>query len=429
MKIKKLIIKALSLPTSAISYHVSQELATLFPEKAMIEGSDCAFNLEAYAYAQKCTLEQKTSVHNQTATGWNGMEQCLYKSAVNTWLEVAWQGQTIEVLLMSWAEGYGGVRYYWILADTQEIAESFFSAVCEWNSEIRDEVLVFEEGYWNKSAELFEAIQNANFDNLILRGTLKQDIQDDIANFFTSRHTYEAYNVAWKRGVLFIGSPGNGKTHTVKALINKMQKPCLYVKSLSARYDNESENIRKVFQRARQSAPCILVLEDLDSLINAENRSFFLNELDGFATNHGILTLATTNHPERLDPAILNRPSRFDRKYHFELPNLIERNAYIRLWNNTLNGEMRLSDTAITQVSERTEGFSFAYLKELFLSSMMRWMGAMEAGAMEKVMLDQVAGLREQMISATPDSETSQSSEVTNRDILNISKTDGASRT
>lgn len=414
MKIKKLMIKALSLPTSAIAYHVSQELATLFPEKAMIEGSDCSFNLEAYTYAQKCTIEQKTVLHNQTATGWNGMEQCLYKSAVNTWFEVAWQGQTLEVLLMSWSEGYGGVRYYWILADTQEMAESFFVAVCEWNSEIRDEVLVFEEGYWNKSAELFEAIQSANFDNLILRGTLKQDIQDDIAHFFASRHTYEAYNVAWKRGVLFIGAPGNGKTHTVKALINKMQKPCLYVKSLSARYDNESENIRKVFQRARQSAPCILVLEDLDSLINADNRSFFLNELDGFATNHGILTLATTNHPERLDPAILNRPSRFDRKYHFELPNLIERSAYIRLWNNTLNEEMRLSDSAITQVAEHTESFSFAYLKELFLSSMMRWMGAMETGAMEKVMLEQVAGLREQMVSATPESETPNSSQLAN---------------
>jgi SpoVK/Ycf46/Vps4 family AAA+-type ATPase len=264
--------------------------------------------------------------------------------------------------------------------------------------------LVFEEGYWAKNQELFQAIKGATFNNLVLRGTLKQDIQDDLANFFASRHTYEAYGVPWKRGILLIGSPGNGKTHTVKALINKMQKPCLYVKSFKSQCDTENENIRKAFKQARQSAPCILVLEDLDSLINDQNRSFFLNELDGFAANAGIVTLATTNYPERLDSAIMERPSRFDRKYHFELPALTERVGYVTVWNNTLKDAMRLSDTAMTQIAELTDGFSFAYLKELTVSSMMRWMGAMEPGTMEKIMIEQVAGLREQMVSATKES-------------------------
>jgi len=49
-------------------------------------------------------------------------------------------------------------------------------------------------------------------------------------------------------------------------------------------------------------------------------RSYLLNELDGLAQNDGILTIATTNHPERIDDAILNRPSRSDVKYHFDLP-------------------------------------------------------------------------------------------------------------
>jgi ATP-dependent 26S proteasome regulatory subunit len=62
-------------------------------------------------------------------------------------------------------------------------------------------------------------------------------------------------------------------------------------------------------------------------------RTNFLNELDGFAANIGIVTLATTNHPERLDPAILDRPSRFDRKYPFDLPEQPERHAYIVMWN------------------------------------------------------------------------------------------------
>lgn len=117
----------------------------------------------------------------------------------------------------------------------------------------------------------------------------------------------------------------------------------MYVKSFKSEYDTDSENIRKVFKQARQSAPCLLVLEDLDSLLTDENRSFFLNELDGFAANEGIVTIASTNHPERLDPAIRDRPSRFDRKYHFDLPDNLVRQAYIALWNEQLKTAMRLS--------------------------------------------------------------------------------------
>lgn len=70
----------------------------------------------------------------------------------------------------------------------------------------------------------------------------------------------------------------------------------------------------QVFGKARAEAPCVLILEDLDSLINDNNRSFFLNQLDGLENNDGLLVIGTTNHYERLDPAITKRPSRFDRK-------------------------------------------------------------------------------------------------------------------
>ena len=69
-----------------------------------------------------------------------------------------------------------------------------------------------------------------------------------------------------------------------------------------------------VFDKARQLAPCVLVLEDLDSLINDKNRSFFLNQLDGLQSNDGLFIIGTTNHFDRLDPGLNSRPSRFDRK-------------------------------------------------------------------------------------------------------------------
>jgi ATP-dependent 26S proteasome regulatory subunit len=125
-----------------------------------------------------------------------------------------------------------------------------------------------------------------------------------------------------------------------------------------------------------------------------------LNELDGFALNRGILTLATTNHPERLDPAILDRPSRFDRKYPFEVPERPERWAYLALWNATLKPTLRLSEEGIGVIADQTEGFSFASLKELGLSSMMAWIASLEQSPMDEVMAAQVVTLREQMVSS-----------------------------
>ena len=76
----------------------------------------------------------------------------------------------------------------------------------------------------------------------------------------------------------------------------------------------EEYSITQIFNKARQLAPCIIILEDLDSLINDNNRSFFLNQLDGLSGNDGLFLIATTNHFDRLDPGLSERPSRFDRK-------------------------------------------------------------------------------------------------------------------
>lgn len=87
----------------------------------------------------------------------------------------------------------------------------------------------------------------------------------------------------------------------------------LYVKSFRS-WKGEEGAMVDVFEKARQMAPCLVILEDLDSLINDRNRSFFLNQVDGLANNDGLLIIGTTNHLERIDPALRNRPSRFDRK-------------------------------------------------------------------------------------------------------------------
>ena len=437
MNKEQLISEILLLPTAAIDYHTKQHLQQIFPNKALIE-SEGMFNIEGFAAAEHCVITRKTFTSNQASTYWVGPEPQMLRphhmmhhmrggmgfvpmpgtdplaspvspkeSEAETcdmlkrgWLEVQWQGNMLDMLVLQLQGDGMHMQITWILADTEEAARGFVAAISKWSNEIRGEVLVFDSGYWHKDEYLFQDIQSATFENLILRGSLKQEIRDDLVQFFAARDLYEEHDVPWKRGILFVGPAGNGKTHTVKALINSLHQPCLYVKSFRAPQTHGADeyNIRIVFDRARRTAPCVLVLEDLDSLITSENRSFFLNELDGFASNIGIVTLATTNHPERLDPSILDRPSRFDRKYPFDLPEQPERTAYIGMWNDSLKSSLQLSSEGIVKISELTDGFSFAYLKELFLSSKMRWIANPQQGTMEAVMSEQTEKLREQMV-------------------------------
>ncbi len=390
---------ALNLAGNVIGYDVSERLAALYPDRAVVESDSGAFDLEDYAAAGYCTLTPKPTPHPELMLSWYGPEEGLKERVQNAWLEVVWQGHELEVVVMQFNDD----KRYYVLASTKDVAMCFLRTVCSWNIEVHDEVLVFEHGRWDKDERLFAAIKGARFDNLVLRGALKSDILADVTRFFASQGTYETYGVPWKRGVLFAGPPGNGKTHAVKALVNALGKPCLYVKSFKERGEPDEYGMHAVFERARAAGPCILVLEDLDALVTDANRSFFLNEMDGFAANGGILTLATTNHPERLDPAIVHRPSRFDRTYRFDLPAYAERHAYIGRWNASLQPEMRLSGATVTRLAEATDDFSFAYLKELFLSAMMSWLEEARPDAMDGVIEAQAGVLRAQVRTTTPE--------------------------
>ena len=135
--------------------------------------------------------------------------------------------------------------------------------------------------------------------------------------------------------------------------------------------------IREIFVKARQSTPCLLIFEDLDSLITDRVKSFFLNEVDGLESNEGLMMLGSTNYLERLDAGISKRPGRFDRKYHFALPALPERVKYCDYWRSKLsnNRTVEFPPKLSEAIAEITEGFSFAYLKETFITSLLMIVG------------------------------------------------------
>ena len=394
MYAQELFSEALREPTTVLTYHVGRHLAAIYPDRGMIEGDDWDFQLLKFASAGHCSVVRDGSIHGQLAVRWSD-DRGIIDEVRNAWFEVEWRGHALDVVAMDWDNGCS--PYHWIVAETEAVARRFYAEVCAFDPEVKGEILVFDGGRWSESGRLFDQIGGATLDNLILPDRLKRDLFADVDRFFGARPAYDTHGIPWKRGLLLLGPPGNGKTHAIKAIVNATGRPCLYVKTFKSDNWTEAAGVRRVFERARKASPCILVLEDLDSLVTEESRSFFLNELDGFAANVGILTIATTNHPAKLDPAILDRPSRFDRKYHFALPEIAERRAYIARWNATLDPGARLTPDGESEAAEKTPGFSFAYLKELFLSALMSWVAGPEPRPMDAVLMEQVSSLREQM--------------------------------
>lgn len=382
-------------PESGTAYRLSLAIAERYHGKGIVEGFTSTFNLREFESAGLCEVRQGEGAHAQFVREWSRGGVTMDFDAGT--FEVTWESKPLVVIRAHWSEGYQQVARHWVIADDVAGAEAFAVAVSAYCNDPHKAVMLFNGSCWNKSRELWNQVQASSFDDLVLADDLGGTIREDFAAFLAARETYARYGVPWKRGVLFTGPPGNGKTHCLRALMRFLAVPCLYVQSLRTMYEPEDANIARVFERAREVSPCCLIFEDLDAMINAENRSVFLNQLDGFSNSAGLITLATTNHPERLDPAILDRPSRFDRRYAFALPGPVERARYVRAWSERLDPPMRVPDDAQRDLVELTDGFSFAYLKELFLSSTQRWMRHGKEGAMPAILREQATALRAQI--------------------------------
>jgi hypothetical protein len=404
---ERLLQDALSSPSPVISYALSAAVARQWPDQYVLETEDHEIDLDTFVARVPCEVVLHASPHPQLDTDWAGPLHGLQRRLVQGHRTVIWEGESFEVVQAAWADGMGMRSRTWVVGRHREGVERLATQVALVTTEVRDdEVMVFANGCWQRSQELRTAIRGSTFDNLVLPSGMAETLLQDFRQFLGARADYERLGVPWKRGVLLLGPPGNGKTHCIKALLNALGLSCLYVQSFEAPYTNPQRNVHAVFERARKTTPCALVLEDLDSLVTKTTRSFFLNELDGFAANTGIVTIATTNHAERLDTSILDRPSRFDRKYHFGLPALAERQEYLRLWNHTAKDEVRLSDPELQALAASTDGFSYAYLKELMVSSLVRWLSDARVLPLPAVAASQVAALRDQMSTLPPEPDT-----------------------
>jgi ATP-dependent 26S proteasome regulatory subunit len=199
-------------------------------------------------------------------------------------------------------------------------------------------------------------------ERIFLPASMITDIERQVISFFQDPKAFAKFNIAYRRGLLFVGTPGGGKTMMIRHLIRLCHKSFKSeFLSINIKRTTNEDEIVAFFERAARKAPCMVILEDLDSLTKEASisRSALLNQLDGLKPRKGLLVIGTTNNPVDIDPALIHRPSRFDRVWIFEMPDKKLRQEYLE---SSLPG----ADPAlILDIAGKTADWSFAYLNEL----------------------------------------------------------------
>jgi transitional endoplasmic reticulum ATPase len=188
---------------------------------------------------------------------------------------------------------------------------------------------------------------------------------------------YKKFGMTPSRGCLFYGPPGCGKTLLAKAIANECQANFISVKGpeLLTMWFGESEaNIREIFDKARQAAPCVLFFDELDSIASSRGGHVgdaggagdrvvnqLLTEMDGMEQKKNVFIIGATNRPDIIDPALM-RPGRLDQLIYIPLPDFKSR---VEVFRAVLRKSPVAKDIDLDTLANKTEGFSGADITEI----------------------------------------------------------------
>ena len=190
-----------------------------------------------------------------------------------------------------------------------------------------------------------KSAEGIKFDDVAGEDEAKENLQE-VVNYLHDPSKYKEIGASMPKGILLVGPPGTGKTMLAKAVAGEANVPFF---SMSGSEFVEmfvgmgASKVRDLFSQAKEKAPCIVFIDEIDAIGQKRSGGQYggndereqtlnqlLTEMDGFEGNTGVIILAATNRPESLDPA-LTRPGRFDRRVPVELPDLLGREAILKV--------------------------------------------------------------------------------------------------
>lgn len=186
----------------------------------------------------------------------------------------------------------------------------------------------------------------------------------EIQKFWDRGDIFKKYSLAYKRGIILYGPPGSGKSCTVQLVMHdvaerggvvlQFDEPHLFIDGL------------RVLRKIQPETPVVVIMEDIDDLLEHYKESQILNILDGVEAVNRVVFLATTNYPNKLGHRIMNRPSRFDKRFRIGFPSAKSR----RLYFENLIGKENITELKIDldRWVKDTDKLSIAHLKELFVA-------------------------------------------------------------
>ncbi len=223
-------------------------------------------------------------------------------------------------------------------------------------------------------AQLFDQKTSVtiNFNDVAGLEEAKVEVME-IVDFLKNPSKYTQLGGKIPKGALLVGPPGTGKTLLAKAVAGEAKVPFFSISGsdfVEMFVGVGASRVRDLFKQAKEKAPCIVFIDEIDAIGRARGKNAItganderentlnqlLTEMDGFATNTGVIILAATNRADILDRALM-RAGRFDRQIHVELPDLEERKAIFKVHMKPLKIDNTLN---VAFLAKQTPGFSGA---------------------------------------------------------------------
>ncbi|MDH2901398.1 MAG: CDC48 family AAA ATPase [archaeon] len=229
--------------------------------------------------------------------------------------------------------------------------------------------------------EVLVEVPNVHWSDIGGLKEVKQELEESVEWPLKYRDIFDYAHSRAPKGILLYGPPGTGKTLLAKAVANESEANFISIKGpeLLSKWVGESERgVREIFHKARQAAPCIIFMDELDSLVPTRGGfgdsqvterviSQILTELDGLEELRDVTVIGATNRPDMIDQALL-RPGRFDRLLYVPVPDLESRKEIFQIH---LKQKPLAKDISVDELASKTEGYSGADIQAVAETAVM----------------------------------------------------------